>query len=133
MLIRVKLWSPYIFEGYVPYRTPTDFFARAWADANCTFGGDGELRTLIKGQRTNPDWPFAEYIDSTSTQTKPYAVNLVFQLEGGSTKADQAAKLKEDFSARALQVGFDPVDTKQFVIHLYQEAGAARLRRVMSI
>ena len=131
--IRVKLWDSIIWEGKISTTTVSGVFANAWSRAARFFGSGGELRTIIRGQRTNPEWKLQHYLQTDQTAQRPQTIHLVFQLEGGGSKAEAVVKLKEDFTARLLQLGFDPIDTRQFVIQLYQEAGAARLRHVLAL
>lgn len=114
-------------------QSTTGVFAESWSIAARSFGGGGELRTLVRGQRTNHEWAWSHYTEHWKLGDRPVSVQLVFQQEGGGSKADAAVKLKDEFTARVLQLGFDPIETKSFVIQLYQEAGAARLRHTMAI
>ncbi|CAK9048820.1 unnamed protein product [Durusdinium trenchii] len=131
--VQVKLWDSYIWEGMVTPETLSGKFASAWSKAASCFGRHDELRTIIRGRRTNPDWTIQHYLDDNATRDRPLRIHLILQLEGGGTKAEAAAKLKDDFTERVLQLGYDPIEAKQFVTQLYQEAGAARLRHVLAL
>ena len=131
--VKVKLWDSYVWSGLVQPSTPTGVFAEAWTLAATYWGREEQLRTIIRGQRTNPEWEFRHYLDPQATPHTEVRVHMILELQGGGSKADAAVKAKEDFAARVLQVGFDPLDTKQFVQQLYQEAGAARMRTLLNI
>lgn len=131
--VRVKLWDSVIWSGFVQSTTPTGVFADAWSFAAKYWGRKDQLRTIIKGQRTNPEWEFSHYLDPQLPTPEEVRIHLVMELHGGGSKADAVLKAEEDFAARVLQVGFDPLDSKQFVQQLYQEAGAARMRTLLNI
>ena len=131
--VRVKLWESIIWEGRISPETLSGVFATTWSRAASFFGMTRELRTLVHGQRTNPEWSIRHYINTDPAPQKPHTIQLIMQIEGGGSKAEAAVKLKEDFTARLLQLGFDPIDTRQFVTQLYQEAGAARLRHMLAM
>lgn len=131
--VRLKLWHSYIWTGLVQGATPSGFFAHAWQKASKHLGHESCLRTIIKGQRANPEWPFSEYLDSAQEGHSPVNIHMIMELHGGGSKAEAALKTKEDFIAKALQAGLDPVDVRHFASQLYLEAGAARVRSLVNI
>lgn len=72
-------------------------------------------------------------MDLDQQPTRPTNVHLFQSLEGGGSKAETAQRLKDDFAARAMQVGYDPMETKSFTDALYHEAGAARMRQLLNL
>ena len=131
--VRVKLWDSFVWTGQVQPDTPTGILEDAWLLASQHVGKRVHLRALIRGQRLNPEWNFGEYRDLMKDTSKPTNIHMILECQGGGSKAEAALKIKEDFAARALQVGFDPIETKQFAHQVYIEAGAARVRTLLSV
>ena len=131
--MQVKLWDSFVWSGQVPMDTKTGVFVDAWSFATKHVGRNGSLRVLLRGQRLNPEWRFDQYHDLFPSGGTRINLHMVMELQGGGSKAEAAIKTKEDFVARALQVGFDPLETRNFAQQLYQEAGAARVRSLLAI
>lgn len=130
--VKLKLWDTYVWSGVVQPSIATGVFAKAWHLASTHFGQPGHLRTIMKGQRLNPDWSFGQYLPQDSTPAEPLKIHMVLEIHGGGSKAEAALKAKEDFIKKALQTGFDPIEVRRFAAQLYQEAGAARVRSLVS-
>ena len=131
--VSVKLWDSHVWQGFVTPTTPTGIFADAWDFASRHVGKQGHLRTLLKGARTNHEWSFQHYVTEHNPDKGPLKIHMIMEAHGGGSKAESALRTKQEFSSRVLQVGFDPIDSKQFVNQLYQEAGAARLRSLLNV
>lgn len=132
-MVRVKLWDSFVWSGPVHFTTNIGLFCEAWSSASQHMGKHSGIRILAKGDRLNPDLSFEEYRELFGDHPQSVNLHVVLELHGGGSKAEAAIKTKEDFVARALQVGFDPLETKQFAHQLYQEAGAARMRSLLTI
>ena len=81
--VKVKLWSSFLWSGFVPQDCKADAVAVAWEQASRHFGRNDTLRTIVSGARVNPDWLLVSYIDIEQTEKRPTHIHRVQSLEGG--------------------------------------------------
>ena len=131
--LSLKLWATVVWEGFLPFVTSTDVFARAWMAASRFMGPMVEVRSVLRGRRLTPEETFASYIAPDDYDSSLNRVHLIGVLSGGGNKVDLALRTNQMMTDFLLQNGASSITTPQFVKQVITLAGVTRLQQILAI
>ena len=131
--LSLKLWATVVWEGFLPFATPTDVFARAWQAASKFMGPMVEVRSVLRGKRLSPEETFAGYIAPEDYASPLNRVHLIGVLSGGGNKVDLALRTNQMMTDFLLQTGASSITTPQFVKEVITLAGVTRIQQILAM
>eukprot|EP00435_Cladocopium_sp_Y103_P053164 s137_g17.t1 len=86
VLVSIKLWDSWMWEGLVGEDETTEFIHHAWAFAHEMFHDATPIRLVTAGGQVSPEWAIKHFMRTDSDGVKCLKLHVVLQLRGGGPK-----------------------------------------------
>eukprot|EP00438_Fugacium_kawagutii_P009094 Skav206637 [mRNA] locus=scaffold166:34225:39525:- [translate_table: standard] len=133
--VKVKLWSCWVFEGYLSGETLCNTLLEHWVAIGTFVSREEVFRLVCHGKQCSNEFPIKDYCRIDAFRRKVASFHLIRRLRGGGKgpPPSQISQVKTELATFLLKSGADLKEVSVFVDKILMVVGVPTLARIVAI